>query len=185
MNGQRGMSAVKLRWRCRHGWVLRKGNATRSQPSGPGRTAYGVHMRNTPGPRRGTWAAYILTARERAGLTKSELARRIQKDRATVGRWEDGKNRPEDANLVARVAQELGLDLDEALAAAGLRPGVTAPENPTMDVDEEIELVRSDRRLDPDMKRRIIALILKRRDQDRQRRMEETRQMIDLMRHHD
>jgi hypothetical protein len=54
-----------------------------------------------------------------------------------------------------------------------------------MEVDEEIELVRTDQRLDADMKRRIIALILERREQDRQRRMEETRQMIDLMRRAD
>ncbi len=162
--------------------MLRKGNATGPQPVRPAVTTYGVHMRNTPGLGRGTWAAYVLTARERAGLTKSELARRIQKDRATVGRWEDGKNRPDDADLVARVAQVLGLDLDEALAAAGLRPGVTPPATPTMDLDEEIELVRTDPKLDEDMKRRIIALILERRERDKAAAIEETKRLIDLFR---
>lgn len=185
MSGQRGLAAGKARPRSRCRWTLRKSNAAGPQPSGPARTPYGVHMRNTGGPQRGTWATYITTARERAALTKSELARRVGKDRATVGRWEDGKNRPDDADLVARVADVLGLDLDEALAAAGLRPGVTPPPTPTVEVDEEIDLVRTDKRLDPDMKRRIIALILERRERDRIRNIEETRRMIDLMRRPD
>ncbi|MFI6161701.1 helix-turn-helix transcriptional regulator [Micromonospora haikouensis] len=139
-------------------------------------------MRNTSEPMRGTWATYVLTGRERAGLTKSEFARRIGKDRATVGRWEDGKNRPDDADLVARVAEVLGFDLDEALAAAGLRPGVAPPATPTMEVDEEIELVRTDPKLDEDMKRRIIALILERREREKAAALEETRRLIDLFR---
>lgn len=139
-------------------------------------------MRNTSGPGRDTWATYVKGAREHARLTKTELARRIGKDRATIGRWEDGKNRPEDANLVARFADELGLDRDEALAAAGLRPGVEAPAAPTVEVDEEIHLVRTDPNLDEAMKRRIIDLILERRERARAAALEETRRMIDLFR---
>lgn len=170
-------------------WVLHKGSATGPQPCRPAETPirmpYGVHMRNTSGPGRGTWATYVQAAREHARLTKTELARRIGKDRATIGRWEDGKNRPEDADLVARFADVLGLDREEALAAAGLRPGIEPPAVPTVEVDEEVHLVRTDPNLDEPMKERIIALILERREQDRQRRMEETRQMIDLMRRPD
>lgn len=182
MSGQRGMAVGKARTWSKEKWALRRGNAAGPQPAGPGRTPYGVHMRNTSGPGRDIWATYVLIARERAGLTKSELGRRIRKDRATVGRWEDGKNRPGDADLVARVAEVLGLDLDEALAAAGLRPGVTPPPTPTMEVDEEIELVRTDPKLDEDMKRRIITLILERRERDKATALEETRRLIDLFR---
>jgi len=139
-------------------------------------------MRNTSGPGRDTWAAYIRAAREHARLTKTELARRIGKDRATIGRWEDGKNRPEDANLVALLADELNLDRDEALAAAGLKPGVDAPARPTVEVDEEIELVRTDPKLDEPMKQRIITLILERRERDKAAAIAETKRMIDLFR---
>jgi transcriptional regulator with XRE-family HTH domain len=152
---------------------------------------YRVRVRNTPDGERnsdpGTWATYARLARENAvpPISQSELARRLDTDRTTIWRWEHGKQKPEDPAIVVRFAAVLGLDPDEALAAAGLRPGVAAPSTPTMEVDEEIELVRTDQRLDADMKRRIIALILERREQDRQRRMEETRQMIDLMRRAD
>lgn len=183
--GQRVLNGRQTR-RGARAWVLHRGSATHPHPLGPGKTAvhgpYPVHMRNTSGPGRDTWAAYIQAAREHARLTKTELARRIGKDRATIGRWEDGKNRPEDANLIVRLADELGLDRDEVLAAAGLKPGVEAPAKPTVKVDEEIELVRTDPKLDEDMKRRIITLILERRERDKVAAIEETRKLIDLFR---
>lgn len=183
--GQRVLGAGQTR-RGPRTWALHKGSAARPQPVRPGKTStdvpYGVHMRNTSGPGRDTWAAYIRAAREHARLSKTELARRVGKDRATIGRWEDGKNRPEDANLVVSVADVLGLDRDEALAAAGLRPGVEAPATPTVEIDEEIHLVQTDPNLDEAMKRRIIDLILERRERDRAAALEETRRMIDLFR---
>ena len=115
-------------------------------------------------------------------LSKAELARRLQVDRGTVHRWETGANRPENPDVVQAFAQLLGLDVEEALAAAGLRPGVQAPAEPTREADEEIELVRTDPKLDADMKRKIIALILERRERDKAAALEETRRMIDLFR---
>lgn len=141
-----------------------------------------LRMRNAEGQQRGNWATYAKTAREIAGLGKSELARRMGMDRGTVHRWEIGRTKPEDPEVVRAFAEVLGLDLDEALAAAGLRPGVAPPSTPTMEVDEEIELVRTDQRLDPDMKRRIIALILERRQREKAAAIEETRRLIDLFR---
>lgn len=159
-------------------------NAAGPQPPRPAITplnlSYGGHMRNTSSPQRGAWATYARLAREGAMLSKAELARRLGVDRGTVHRWEAGANRPENPDVVQAFAQVLGLDLDEALAAAGLRPGVEAPAEPTREVDEEIELVRTDHRLSEDMKRRIIALILERRERDKATAIEETKRMIDL-----
>lgn len=102
------------------------GRATGPQPSRPAgiylASAYGVHVRNTSGPGRDRWATLVGRAREAAGLTKVAMAQRIGVDRATITRWEQGVTRPESADVVQRVADLLGLDLDEALAAAGLRP---------------------------------------------------------------
>src|SRR5690606_2516202 len=77
-----------------------------------------------------TWATYLSAARRAAGMSKSELAKVAQVGRATVFRWEAGESRPEQAEIVARVADVLGVDLDEALAAAGLRPSSAPPERP-------------------------------------------------------
>jgi transcriptional regulator with XRE-family HTH domain len=111
----------------------------------------------------------------------SEFARRVGVDRGTVHRWESGKTSPTDPEVVQRFAEALNLDLDESLAAAGLRPGVTAPAEPTREVDAEIELVRTDPTLSDGMKVRIIKLIYDRRQRDREAAMEDTRRLIELM----
>jgi transcriptional regulator with XRE-family HTH domain len=74
-------------------------------------------------------------------MNKSELARRLHVDRGTVTRWEAGKSRPEDATVVTAFADLFGLDVDEALTAAGLRLTATPASRPTRDVP-----------LDPDLK---------------------------------
>lgn len=49
-------------------------------------------------------------------------------------------------------------------------------------VDEELELVRTDPKLTPDMRKRIVALILERREREKVAAIEDTRRMIDLFR---
>jgi transcriptional regulator with XRE-family HTH domain len=179
--GQRLIGGGQTRRGARN-WVLHKSHATGPQLSRPAITPlpmpYGVHMRNTPGPERGTWATYIKAAREHARLNKTQLAQRIGKDRATVGRWEDGKNRPEDANLVALVAEVLGLDQDEALAAAGLRPGVEAPVEPTREPDEEVDLIMR-ATVDDATRRQMLERLAELRERDRLRRLEDIRWLIE------
>jgi len=148
---------------------------------------YGRRVRNTDSGERHSgsgWATYAKAARESVvpPISQSELARRLDTDRTTIWRWEHGRQRPDDPDIVVRWARALGLDVDEALAAAGFRPGVDVPPAPTIELDEEIELVRTDPRLTDDMKRRIIEIILQRREEDRRRRVEETKRMIELLR---
>lgn len=63
-------------------------------------------------------------------MTKVELARRLGVDRMTVTRWENGQNRPERGDVVQQVAELFAIDLDTALAAAGLRPATVTPIRP-------------------------------------------------------
>lgn len=151
---------------------------TSPQPSRPAQTPYRVHMGNTDAGSRGTWATYVRTARERAGLGITDLAKRIGKDRGTVYRWETKNRRPDDPEIVAAVAEALRLNLDEALAAAGMRPGVKPPAEPTQEVDEEMDLIlRSN--VDPDMKRRMVVRLEELRERDKQRRMEDIRFLLE------
>lgn len=118
----------------------------------PQRVIYRVQVRNPAPSGRDSWATYVKSARERVGMTKTELARRLRVDRATVARWESGANRPEDADLVSRFADMFGLDLDEALAAAGLRPAARPPRTPTKEPPLDPDLVTLMRRLaDPNV----------------------------------
>lgn len=135
-------------------------------------------MRNTSGPQRGNWATYARTARETAGLNKAALARRLGVDRATIHRWETGQTRPEDAGLVQAFAAIFGLDLDEVLSAAGLRPSDAAEMPPALDA--EIELVRNDPDLDLDMKMRIVTMIVERRARERAAALAETQRLVEL-----
>lgn len=99
---------------------------------------YGLHVRNTRSGERGAWATFVQESRQAFGWSKAELARQLGVDRGTVHRWETGQTRPEDAELVARAADVLDVDQDEALAAAGMRPAAastTRPSRPPLDPD--------------------------------------------------
>jgi transcriptional regulator with XRE-family HTH domain len=123
-----------------------------------------------------TWARYLTAARTAAGLSKTELARAAEVGRATVFRWEGGDSRPEQAEIVVRVARVLGLDIDEALAAAGLRPG-TVPDQPTLPPDPEIERIERSR-LSPATKARLIARIKQRREREQAARLADLEDLI-------
>lgn len=138
---------------------------------------YRVHMRNTSGSERGSWATYVRAAREGVLMSKAELGRRLGKDRGTIHRWETGQNTPEDAEVVSAFADVFGLDLDEALAAAGLRPGSAAPAEPTRERDEEIELILK-APVDDRTKQLMLERLYELRERDKQRRMEDIQFLI-------
>src|SRR5690606_27830540 len=107
------------------------------------------------------WASYVQTARETSGLSRSELAKKIGTAYATVWRWETGRQRPERAEIVVRFASVTGVDLDEALAAAGLRPTAKTPSRPaTQEPPLDPELAHLHRRLqDPRTSETELAMI--------------------------
>lgn len=144
-----------------------------------------MRVRNTGSASRGDWATFAKAAREGAddgrGISQSELARRMEIDRVTLWRWENGKQKPENADVVARFARATGVQTDEALAAAGLRPGEPVPTEPTRDYDEEIEFVRSHPDLTARQKLRLLEMIADRRARERQQALEDTQRMIEAL----
>lgn len=177
---QRGSSLAKAA-RDRRRMKLRIRNGAGSQPSRPATTSiplsYGVRVRNTSEPQRSTWAPYAKAARGR--MSQSELARQLQVDRATIYRWETGQQRPESADTVARFAHITGVGLDEALAAAGLRPGVEAPSEPTREPDEEEAIIMA-APVDDALKQIMLDRLRERRDRERAQRIADFQTMIDM-----
>jgi transcriptional regulator with XRE-family HTH domain len=168
---QRGLSQAKAR-RARDRMKLHKRNSAGPQPTRPATTprslSYGVRVRNTTEPQRDAWAKFAKAARGR--MTQSELARQLGVDRATIYRWETGQQRPENADTVARFAQVTGIDVDEALAAAGLKPGAVAPAEPTRELDEEEQLIMR-APVGEAMKQRMLDKLHERRERERQQRI--------------
>jgi len=58
-------------------------------------------MTGDPPPRRGTPAALVRAARDRAGLTQAGLARRVGTTQPAVSRWESGRDEPRLSSLRA------------------------------------------------------------------------------------
>ncbi len=83
---------------------------------------YGLRMRNVEPPDRSAWAALVKQCRGVTGMTGAELSRRLDVDRATIWRWETGRQRPENVAVVEAFARLFAIDIEEALAAAGMRP---------------------------------------------------------------
>lgn len=134
-------------------------------------------MRNTTEPQRRTWAQFAKAARGR--MSQSELARQLHVDRATIYRWETGQQRPENADTVARFARITAIDIDEALAAAGLRPDVEAPTEPTREPDEEEALILR-APVDDTLKRVMLDRLHERRERERVQRIADFETMIEL-----
>jgi transcriptional regulator with XRE-family HTH domain len=109
--------------------TLRDRKGAGSQPSKPESPPlplpYGLRVRNTPS---GTWATLVKRLRQVTGMTGAELARRLNVDRATIWRWEAGKQKPESAEIIKAFANTFGLTVPEVMTAAGLWPsGEPAP----------------------------------------------------------
>lgn len=180
----------KTRRHAAHRKALRARKDNGPQDTRPATTQqadpYSLRMRNPPNPvdRREVWATYVRKLREATGISRPELARRLAVDPATVWRWETRKQKPEAPDIPQAIARLFGLDVEEVLAAAGLKAGAEPPPAPTPEiVDREIEMVRNDPDLEPEMKVLIVDLIVERRVRERVAALAETRRLIDLMKH--
>jgi transcriptional regulator with XRE-family HTH domain len=127
------------------------------------------------GQAREDWAGYLRRMTSRPGWSVARLARESNIHRGTIFKWISGKGGVNVSSVTA-IAQALGDDPANALRAAG----AVAPEVDR--TDEEIELVRTDPRLDPEMKIRIVDMIIDRREREREAALAETRRLIELMR---
>lgn len=70
-------------------------------------------------------AQIIREARLKAGLTQTELASRLRRERAQVARWETGGQEPSFANLTAAV-EACGYTLDVAIVERAPTPELDA-----------------------------------------------------------
>lgn len=88
-----------------------------------------------------TAAALIVEARRRAGLSQSELARRLGTHQPVVARWESGRSEPDFAT-VTRVLRAAGFELTVGMAPSD---------------DHDLALIRRELRLPPH--RRLSGLV--------------------------
>ncbi|MGA4726256.1 helix-turn-helix domain-containing protein [Micromonospora taraxaci] len=125
---------------------------------------------------RARLAEFIKTRRLERGLSTSKAAQAAGIDRATWSTAESGARRTSEHNW-AGIERALGW-------ATGSIAAILNGGNPTpvqdQAVDEEIELVRTDPKLTEDVRERIIALILERRERDKAAALDDTRRLIDL-----
>ncbi|MDM4722792.1 helix-turn-helix transcriptional regulator [Micromonospora sp. WMMA1363] len=124
-------------------------------------------------------ASLVRSRRMELGLSVSKAAQAAGIDRATWTYLENGSRRTAEFNYagIERALQWKAGSIGGVLG--GRQPELAAPEP---EVDEELELVRTDPRLTSAMKEKIIGLILERRERDRASAIEDTRRMIDLFR---
>lgn len=164
--------------RLRGGWVMRRRDVALSLQVSPAqdtsRVVYVVRMRYTDG---GDWATLVKTGRIAVGMSQQALADAVGVSRSTVVRWERNIQKPENAEVVAKVAEVIRDDYDRLMRAAGLALAGrgTAPEpDPRL------------RGLDPDDRvvKRIMALDiseeLRARALNRRRRILAEREQQDL-----
>lgn len=124
-------------------------------------------------------AGMVKSRRIERGLSVSKAAQAAGIDRATWSSAEKGDRQTQPHNWAGI---ERALDWKAGSIAAILAGGEPIPADLLAEVDEELSLVRTDPRLTDDMRQRIVALILERRERDKATALEGTRRMIDLFR---
>lgn len=127
---------------------------------------------------RDVLAKRVRARRQELGLSVRAAAQAADMDRNTWSYLEDGSRRTSEFKY-AGIERALQWEPGSVTAILdGREPTPAAAGN--AEHDEEIELVRTDPKLSDDMRERIIALILKRRERDKAAALEDTRRMIDL-----
>jgi transcriptional regulator with XRE-family HTH domain len=122
-------------------------------------------------------AQMIRVRRLELGLSATKAAQAAGIDRATWSNAETGTRRTLEHN---HVGIERALSWRPGSIEAILAGGEPTPEQTDGGGDEELHLVRTDPQLTPEMRDRIIALILERRERERSAAVEDTRRLIAL-----
>ncbi|WP_146755545.1 transcriptional regulator [Micromonospora saelicesensis] len=125
-------------------------------------------------------ARKVRARRVELGLSVRAAAQAAEMDRNTWSYLEDGSKKTAEFKYagIERALQWEPGSVTAILDGRDPTP-VTAPSEAD---DEEIELVRGDKKLTPEMRDRIIALIHERRKRQKAASLEETRNMIELFR---
>lgn len=129
---------------------------------------YPVRMRISDDHGPGTWAAYACRVRTGLDVSKAEAARRVDITRLTWGRWERGETVPDDADLIARVANLAGDPLEVAMTAAGVTSAQTSG---GVAQDEELRIIRESAAPER-VKRALTEYVVRRRAEQARERME-------------
>jgi hypothetical protein len=145
------------------------------------RALYPVVMAGDRQVDRDAWARVVgeLIASETRGKIAT-FAKHVKVDERTVRHWLAGTVGVREES-VRKVAEGTGRDVMDLLVEVGYYSRTEVwpvAEN----YDEEIELVRTDSGLTPEIKKRIIDNIVDRRNRERAAALEETRRMIELFR---
>jgi transcriptional regulator with XRE-family HTH domain len=124
-------------------------------------------------------AKKVRARRVELGLSVRAAAQAADIDRNTWSYLEDGSRRTSEFKYAGI---ERALQWESGSVAAILEGREPTPVQPGggEEVDDEIELVRGDKKLTPEIRERIISVILERRARDNAAAMEDTRRLIDL-----
>lgn len=127
-------------------------------------------------------ARRVRARRVELGLSVRAAAQAAEMDRNTWSYLEDGSRRTSEFKYAGIERALQWAPGSVAAILEGREPTPIQSGDAGEPVDEELELVRTDPKLTPDMRKRIIALILERREREKVAAIEDTRRMIDLFR---
>lgn len=130
---------------------------------------------------REVWGEYLRRMTSRPGWSVARLHRESGVARQTIFKWMS----PRPGGVTMASVRAIGQALDDLPGALRAASGslTDGPQPIVVDADavpdEEIAMVLADEHLSNPVKARIINTIFERRERDRLRRIEETRQMIE------
>lgn len=123
--------------------------------------------------KRDAWSAYLRRMTGRPGWTVARLARESGIARSSIFRWIAEGGEGITIESVYRIADAFGEDRAEALHAAGNMP--------ERQVDEEIALILASE-FPEATKTQMIERLVRRRQEERERRMEDLRWLLEAQR---
>jgi DNA-binding transcriptional regulator YiaG len=152
----------------------------------PSQTGSFLRMRKLLQVKRGDWAALVKHVRAETRLKPGVLAKRAGVSPETWWRWENGRQRPKEADAVERFAHSFSdtLEVDDAMWAAGLLlkdPNAVDEPDPRLEgLDPSDELVREILSLEQRMGKDWTTFALARRRQILELRRQQDKQALEI-----